>query len=132
MSLFVKVENEKVTEVWDMPPPEGEAGWRSAIEVRPSIIHGKQIYNGHTFDLTTDPVEIVYNIEDLTVANRKEGLINIAKFAFQRVAENQTRLELEGDGMDIDILVAAKTTKDAKIADINPCTTHDDLDALTE
>ena len=59
MSLFVKVVDNEVTQVWDTQPPEGEAGWKSAVEVRPDITDGKQIYTAHTFDLTADPVQIV-------------------------------------------------------------------------
>jgi len=132
MSLFVKIENEKVTQVWDTQPPAGEAGWKSAVEVRPEITDGKQIYTGHTFDLSADPVQIVYGVQDLTIAQRKEGLIGQANSEFQEVANEQTRLEVEGGEMDIDTFVAAKTTKDTKLTAINACITHDDLDALAE
>ena len=132
MSLKVRVVDGEVTQVWDTPPPEGEAGWRSAIEVRPEIIEGRQFYTGHTFDLTADPVEIVFSVEDLTVDTRKDSFIDRAKFQYQEVARQQTRLEIAGGGMDIDVLIAAKTAKDASITAINACTTHDDLDALEE
>lgn len=133
MSLHVRVVDGEVTQVWDTPPPEGETGWRSAIEIRPSLITNRQDYTGtHTFDLTADPVEIVYGVEDLTVDNRKDRLIGNAKFQYQQVAGQQTRLEVDGDGMDMDVLIAAKTAKDAKLVDINACTTHDDVDALAE
>ena len=86
MSLFVKVVDNEVTQVWDTQPPEGEAGWKSAVEVRPSITDGKQVYTGHTFDLSADPVQIVYGVEDLTVDQRKANLISKAKGAYQQVA----------------------------------------------
>jgi len=132
MSLYVRVVDGKVIQVWGTPPPEGEAGWKSAIEVRPEITDGRQAYTGHTFDLTSDPVEIVYGVRDLTVDDHKGSLINNIKSEYQQAADEQTHLELEGNGMDIDTLVAAKITKDAKLTDINACTTHDDLDALAE
>ena len=132
MSLFVKVVDNEVTQVWDTQPPAGEAGWQSAVEVRPDITDGKQIYTAHTFDLTADPVQIVYGVQDLTIAQRKEGLIGQAKSEFREVAIEQTQLEVEGGEMDIDTFVAAKTTKDTKLTAINACTTHDDLDALAE
>ena len=100
--------------------------------MRPDITDGKQIYTAHTFDLTADPVEIVYGVEDLTIAQRKEGLIGQAISEFRLAANEQTQLEIDGDGMDIDTLVAAKITKDTKLTAINACTTHDDLDALAE
>ena len=130
MSLFVKVENEEVTQVWDTPPPAGEYGWKSAIEVRPEITDGKQIYTPHTFDLTADPVQIVYGVEDLTVAQRKQGLISQAKSTYQQVANEQTQLEADDASGDAAAVSAAKDAKDASIAAINGCTTHAHLDAL--
>jgi len=130
MSLFVKVENEEVTQVWDTQPPLDEAGWKSAIEVRPEITDGKQIYTAHTFDLTADPVEIVYGVEDLTIAQRKEGLIGQANSEYQQVANEQTQLEVTDASGDAAAVSTAKDTKDAKLTAVNACSTHADLDAL--
>jgi hypothetical protein len=38
MSLFVQVIEGRVVKVWDTPPPEGEADWYSAIEVKPDVL----------------------------------------------------------------------------------------------
>jgi len=130
MSLFVKVVNEEVREVWDTQPPAGEANWYTAIEVRPEITDGKQIYTGHTFDLTTDPIQIVYGVNNLTVDQRKSNLISKAKGAYQEVANDQTRLETEDGSGDAAVLSEAKNVKDTKITAINACTTHDQLDNL--
>ena len=130
MSLFVKVENDEVTQVWDTQPPLDEAGWKSAIEVRPEITDGKQIYTAHTFDLTADPVEIVYGVEDLTVAQRKEGLIGQANSEYQQVANEQTQLEVTDASGDAAAVSTAKDAKDVKLTAINACSTHADLDAL--
>jgi len=130
MSLFVKVENEEVTQVWDTQPPAGEYGWKSAVEVRPEITDGKQIYTAHTFDLTADPVQIVYGVENLTVAQRKEGLIGQANSEYQQVANEQTQLEVTDASGDAAAVSTAKDAKDASIAAINGCTTHAHLDAL--
>ena len=130
MSLFVKVVDNEVTQVWDTQPPEGEAGWKSAIEVRPSITDGKQIYTAHTFDLSADPVQIVYGVQDLTIAQRKEGLIGQAKSAYQQVANEQTQLETDDASGDAAAVSEAKDAKDQNIAAINACSTHADLDGL--
>ena len=130
MSLFAKVVNEEVTQVWDTQPPAGESGWKSAVEVKPDITDGKQIYTGHTFDLTADPVQIVYGVENLTVAQRKEGLIGQANGEYQQVANEQTQLEVTDASGDAAAVSTAKDAKDASIAAINGCTTHAHLDAL--
>ena len=130
MSLFVKVENEEVTQVWDTQPPAGETGWKSAVEVRPSITDGKQIYTAHTFDLSADPVQIVYGVQDLTIAQRKEALIGNAKSAYQQVANEQAQLEADDASGDAALVSDAKDAKDQNIAAINACSTHADLDGL--
>lgn len=130
MSLFVKVENEEVTQVWDTQPPAGESGWKSAVEVKPALTANRQSYDGHTFDVSVDPVQIVYAVKDITVDDRKGGLIGTAKGAYQQVANEQTRLETEDASGDTAAVSAAKDVKDASIGAINACTTHEHLDAL--
>ena len=132
MSLFVKIVNNEVKQVWDTQPPAGESGWHSAVEVKPAITDNRQVYTGHTFDLTTDPVQIVYGVRDVTVDERKAGLVGQAKSEFQQVANEQLQVEMDDTytAGDLDAVSAAKAVKDAKIVAINACTTHDELDAL--
>ena len=128
--LFVKIENNEVTKVWDTQPPAGESGWKSAIEVRPPIVEGRQYYTGHTFDITKDPVEIVYGVEDITVEGRKEHLKNMAKYEYQQVANAELQKDLDGEEADVTVVQAASAAYKAKVAQIDACTTHDELDAL--
>ena len=130
MSLFVKVVNNEVTQVWDTQPPAGESGWKSAVEVKPAITANRQSYDGHTFDVSVDPVQIVYAVKDITVDDRKGGLIGAAKGTYSQVANEQARLEAEDASGDTAAVSTAKDVKDASIAAINACTTHDELDAL--
>jgi hypothetical protein len=130
MSLFAKVVNNEVKQVWDTQPPAGESGWKSAVEVKPDITANRQTYDGHTFDISVDPVQIVYAVKDITVDDRKGGLIGAAKSTYQQVANEQTRLETEDASGDTTAVSTAKDVKDASIAAINACTTHDELDAL--
>jgi hypothetical protein len=130
MSLFTKVVNDEVTQVWDTQPPAGESGWKSAVEVKPAITANRQSYDGHTFDVSVDPVQIVYAVKDITVDDRKGDLISAAKGTYSQVANEQTRLETEDASGDTAAVSTAKDVKDASIAAINACTTHDELDAL--
>ena len=130
MSLHVKVENLKVTQVWDTTPPEGEAGWKAAVEVKPAITANRQAYDGHTFDVSVDPVRIVYAVRDITVDDRKSGLIGAAKGTYSQVANEQARLEADDASGDTAAVSTAKDVKDASIVAINACTTHEELDAL--
>ena len=132
MSLFVRVINNEVKQVWDTQPPAGESGWKSAVEVKPAVVENRQTLNGHTFDITTDPVQIVYAVRDITVDERKAGLIGQAKAEFQQVVNEQLQIEMDDTDTagDLDAVSAAKAVKDARIVAINACTTHDELDAI--
>jgi len=133
MSLFVKIVNNEVKQVWDTQPPAGESGWHSAVEVKPDVVENRQALDGHTFDITTDPVQIVYAVRDITVDERKAGLISLAKFEFQQVVNEQLQIEMDDTDTagDLDAVSAAKAVKDAKIVAINTATTHEDLDVIS-
>ena len=133
MSLFAKVVNNEVKQVWDTQPPAGESGWHSAVEVKPDVTENRQVLDGHTFDLTTDPVQIVYAVRDVTVEERKAGLIGQAKSEFQQVVNAQLQIEMDDTDTagDLDAVSAAKAVKDAKIVAINTATTHEDLDVIS-
>ena len=133
MSLFVKIVNNEVKQVWDTQPPAGESGWKSAVEVKPDVVENRQVLDGHTFDLTTDPVQIVYAVRDVTVEERKAGLIGQAKAEFQQVVNAQLQIEMDDTDTagDLDAVSAAKAVKDAKIVAINTATTHEDLDVIS-
>ena len=133
MSLFVKIVNNEVKQVWDTQPPAGESGWKSAVEVKPDVVENRQTLNGHTFDITTDPVQIVYAVRDITVDERKSGLIGRAKAEFQQVVNDQLQVEMDDTDTagDLDAVSAAKAVKDAKIVAINTATTHEDLDVIS-
>jgi hypothetical protein len=133
MSLFVQVIEGRVVKVWDTPPPEGEADWYSAIEVKPDVVENRQVLEGHTFDITTDPVQIVYAVKDITIDERKADLINQAKSEFQQVVNAQLQIEMDDTDTagDLEAVSAAKAVKDAKIVAINTATTHEDLDVIS-
>jgi len=126
MSLNIRIENGKVKDVWDTPP-DSRPGWKTAIEVRPAITPHRQYYTGHTFDLTKDPVEIVYGVADVTVESRKEQMKQQAQMTFNMLFRQQANNPSTYDP------VALQVAKDAvapKQAAIDACTTHDELDAL--
>jgi hypothetical protein len=126
MSLYVRIENGEVKDCWDTEP-DGREGWKSAIEVKPTIIAHRQGYTGHTFDLTKDPVEIVYGTFDVTVADRKAQMKQNAEMAFNMLFRQQAE---DPSTYDPVALQAAKDAVAPKQAAIDACTTHDQLDAL--
>jgi len=130
--LCVQIVNNEVKQGWGTQPPAGESGGKSAGEGKPDVVENRQALDGHTFDLTTDPVQIVYAVRDITVDERKAGLIGRAKAEFQQVVNEQLQIEMDDTDTagDLDAVSAAKAVKDARIVAINACTTHDELDAI--
>ena len=129
MSLYVRIVNDQVKDCWDTLPAEGVGnnGWKNAIEIRPTIIPNRQGYTAHTFDLSKDPVEIVYGTFDISVDDRKAGMRSNAGFEFQQVVNQQARNPETFDAQAIETARQAMITKQAAI---DACTTHDQLDAL--
>ena len=127
MSLFVRTQNNLVTDCWDTPPPAGQDGWKSAVEVRPAITAHRQGYTAHTFNLNTDPVQIVYGTYDIPVEDRKAGMKANASFSFQQVVQEQMRDPAKYDPAAV---AAAQAAIAPKVAAIEAATTHDQLDAL--
>ena len=125
MSLNIRIENGEVKDVWDTPP-DSRPGWKTAIEVRPPITPHRQYYTGHTFDLTKDPVEIVYGIFDISVDDRKNHMKQNAQAAFDTLFRQQANT----GSYDPVALQAAHDAIAPRQAAIDVCTTHDQLDAL--
>lgn len=129
MSLFVKIKNNEVVSCWDTPPPAGESGWKSAVEVRPAITAHRQGHTTHTFDLTKDPVQIVYGVYDIPVEDRKAGMKANASHSFQQVVQEQIR---DPSKYDPAAVAAAQAAIAPRVAAIEAATTHDELDALMQ
>ena len=129
MAKYVQVVNNEVKQVWDTAPTEGvgNTGWKNAVEVRPAITANRQGYTAHTFDLTKDPVEIVYGTFDITVADRKVGMIANANFAVSQLLQGMSR---DPSTFNADTIHTAQADAATKIAAIEAATTHDELDAI--
>ena len=129
MTHYVQVLNGEVKQVWDTPPSEGVGnnGWKNAVEVRPAITAHRQGYTAHRFDITTDPVQIIWDTYDISVADRKNGMSSNAGFEFQMVVNQQARNPATYDAAAVETARQAMITKQAAI---EAATTHDQLDAL--
>ena len=133
MSLFVQVVNEEVKQVWDTQPPAGEEGWKSAVEVKPDLTAERQVYDGHTFDISVDPVQIVYAVRDLTVDERKVSLLSQAQATYRAAVQAEMTKEIDefpSTQYDAAAVAAAQDTYEARVTVVNAATTHDEVDAL--
>ena len=125
--------NEEVKQVWDTQPPAGEAGWKSAVEVKPDLTADRQTYDGHTFDISVDPVQIVYAVRDITVDERKGSLIGQAQATYRTVVQTEMNKEIDefpSTQYDAAAVAAAQDTYEARVTAVNAATTHDEVDAL--
>ena len=132
--LWVRVADDKVIAVWDtIPPMQTESGWREAIEVMPDCAPGREYRTDHYFDLSVNPVRIVYNKASLTPEDRKGGLIAAANQAFQQVVQGEIKKqtdEFPETQYDAAVVDAARVVFEARRHAINAAVTHEDVDAL--
>jgi hypothetical protein len=112
MSLYVRVENGEFKDC--RGATDDKPGWKSAIEVWPTIIPHRQIHANHIFDLTKDPVEIIYLIEDVEVNLRKDTLKSKSEFLFKQIVEIQGLLDRSQ--YNAEVIETARQQMNTKIA----------------
>jgi hypothetical protein len=131
---WIRVENGEVKDVWDSAPAD-TAGWTTGVEVLPDLTPNREIITTHQFDLTKNPIEIIWGKRDLLVDERKSSLIGQAQAQFQQVVQQQMMLQMSAnpaEEFDTTIVTTAKTVMQARIDAINAAVTHEDIDALME
>lgn len=132
--FWVRVSNGAVVAVWDTTPPIAtQAGWREAVEVIPDIIPNREYRTDHYFDLDSTPARIVWNKAQLSVEDRKNGLIAEANRAFQEVVTAEMRKETDeypNTRYDAAVVDAARAVFEARRNAIAAAVTHADVDAL--
>ena len=131
---WIRVENGEVKDVWDSAPADA-AGWTTGVEVLPDLIPNREIITTHQFDLTKNPIEIIWGKRDLLVDERKSSLIGQAQAQFQQVVQQQMMLQMSAnpaEEFDTTIVTTAKATMQARIDAVNAAVTHEDVDALME
>jgi hypothetical protein len=130
----VRVQDGKVTDCWDTPAPEGQSGWSAAVEVTPDLTPNREILTTHTFDITKNPIEIVWGKRELSVDERKDSLIGQANFAVTML-ENQLQMATTANNTERMAELTAQIeeatpVRDAKVAAVTAATTHEEVDAL--
>ena len=133
MALYVQIIDGQVAQCIDTVPPSpiGTDGWKNAVEVKPTIDFNKQRYDGHTWDLTKDPVEIVYATATFTLDERKNQMIIRANAPVMELTMEQNFAKQANQAFDATKLTAAQATANTLITQINAATTDAQLDAIT-
>lgn len=130
MSKHIRVEDGIVVECLDYLPANPTGDWRIAIEIEPSLITGRQIRGSHTFDLTKNPVEIVWSVIDLSVGDRKESLLENLNQTSYEIVHGELIKEFDGQNSEFMLVQAAITAYRIKRAEIMALSSHDELDAF--
>lgn len=129
MKKYVRIENNSVVECLEYLP-EREGDWREAIEIAPPLVAFKQIYGSHYFDISKNPVEIIWPVIDLTFEQRKEMLmhnqINFIQCAIEK--EMQKEFLPNSDETNLEILSTLFNKLRLKKIEINLITSDTELD----
>lgn len=75
MATHVRIENNEVVECLGYFPNR-PGDWREAIDIEPVLNPVRQIRGSHTFDISKNPVEIVWGVIDLSPEDRKMTIQN--------------------------------------------------------
>ena len=130
MSKHIRVENNQVVECLDYLPENASGDWRTAIEIEPTIIPGRQIIGSHSFDITKDPVEILWSVIDLDIDDRKSQILASLNQKSYEIVHDELIKEFEGKSSDFLLVQTAITIYRQKRDEIIALTTHEEIDAF--
>lgn len=134
-NFWVKVKDGEVLEVWNEQPTQDELDsglWREAVEVFPEYISGRETINGHTIDITQDPVQIIYGKTSIGVDNRVRHAKFSAQMSYKEVVTEETEgilLDTPVDA-DMDRITNAKNRLNSILSSLDSVTTHEEFEAL--
>ena len=132
MAKKIRVENNSVVECMnadEVPTGAMDTGdWRDAVEVEPQLIPHRQIRNSHWFDLTKNPVEIRWNVEDLSVDDRKHNLLFGIDYRYKSVL-SEIAVNANNINESTQAFIQAMLDKQAEKDAVNAFTTHEQIDA---
>jgi hypothetical protein len=110
--------------------PEGAMNtgdWRDAVEVQPELVAGKQVTDGHWFDLTKTPVEILWNVRDLSVEDRKQPLFSAVDQKYKQELTDVVNTAND-PAESTQAFLQAMIDKQADKAVVTALTTHQQID----
>lgn len=130
MPKHIQVVNNEVIQCLDYLPENATGDWRIAVEIDPNLIHGRQIMGVHSFDLSKTPVEIVWSVIDLSVADRKSMLSQKLNQESYELVHDELIKEFNGQNSNFAFVQAAITAFRLKRDEINALDTHEAIDAF--
>ena len=128
MQKYVRIENGSVVECVDSLPLNPVGEWRQAIEIAPTLVPNRQITGSHYFEIDKNPVEIKWNIIELTVEERKNQLTSDLNSRSYRIVYDELIKEFNGQDSNFSFVQAAISVYRAKKIEINLLSSHEDID----
>jgi hypothetical protein len=132
-NYWVRVENNTVVECLGYDP-QREGDWRQAINISPVINSNRQITDGHWFDLSKTPVEIQWNIKDISVEDRRQQILNNCISPLLQEIQEEIEKEQNCSNCDPHSGCCTRTIADklnvikGKRAEILALSTHEEID----
>lgn len=133
--FWVRVQDGQVTDVWDTPPPVDQDGWSAAVEVKPAIIPNREYQTDHYFDITVNPIQIIWNKSEYTVEDRKNSLISQIDRNFETLVMEELRLHQDQSTsatLNTTTIETARIHGELRKNKIKAAITHEDIDMLEE
>lgn len=131
---WVRVVDGKVRDVWSSPPAD-KTDWLEAIEIFPDIEDGnRETVEGHIFDITKNPVEIVYQKRPIGWDERRDSMVSNLEFAVMALEREKEMSETMQDSpikFDQAKLDEAIKKRDDLVPALKAATSHEDLDKIT-
>lgn len=132
-NYWVRVENGSVVECLGYDPQKA-GDWREAIDVPPVLVENRQITDGHWFDLTKTPVEIRWNVKDVSVEDRRQQIFNNCISPLLQEVQEEIEKEQNCSNCDLNSGCCTSTvteklnTVKTKRAEILALSTHEEID----
>ena len=128
MATHVRIENNEVVECLGyLPNRPGD--WREAIDIEPTLNPTRQIRGSHTFDISKNPVEIVWGVIDLSPEDRRMTIRNklIAELKI-KVREEMDKEFTDGDVANMTLVNSLMEQIRSKNQEIDALVTHEQID----
>lgn len=128
MATHVRVENNEVVECLGYLP-DRPGDWREAVDIQPTLNTIRQVRGSHTFDISKNPVEIVWGVIDLSPEDRRMTIQNKLLSELKMKVRAEVDRELAGEQAADMILVNSLMEQiRSKSQEINALVTHEQID----
>ena len=91
--MHIRVEDGVVKQCVEQLPTDPQGDWREVIDILPVLIAGRQIAENHSFDLTKTPAEIIWEIIDIPVEDRKQAVYKTYSTISQQIINGEMAKE---------------------------------------